>query len=78
MATEQYNRGDSLLFSGPYEMEFEDCFEKVVQTAHVLGMNIIAADVSISHRLQTRNCRKDEPRLIVAKFIRRSVKKEVF
>ena len=52
------------------EMEFEDCTEKIVQTAHAMEVNITAAGVSISHRLQIRT----EPRPIVAKFTRRSVK----
>ena len=59
-------------------MEFEDCTEKIVQTAHAMGVNITAADVSISHRLQIRTRRRDNPRPITAKFSRRSVKNEVF
>ena len=77
-AMEQYSRRDCLLFFGLYEMEFEDCTEKIVQTAHAMGVNITAADVSISHRLQIRTRRRDEPRPIIAKFTRRSVKIEVF
>ena len=59
-------------------MEYEDCTEKVVQTAQAMGVNITAADVSISHRLHTRNRPKEESRPIIAKFLRRSVKNEVF
>ena len=78
-AMEQYNRRDSLLFFGLYEMEFEDCTEKVVRAAHQKGAgNITAGDVSISHRLPTRNHRKDEPRRNNAKFFRKSVKNESF
>ena len=73
----QYNRRDCLLFFGLYGMEFGDCTEKIVQTAHAMGVNITAADVSISHRLQIRIRRRDEPRPIIAKF-NRSVKYEVF
>ena len=56
------------------EMEFEDCTEKIVQTADAMEVNITAADVSISHRIQIRTRRRDEPRPIVAKFTRSSVK----
>ena len=43
-----------------------------------MGVNITAADVSISHRLQIRTRRRDEPRPIIAKLTRISVKNEVF
>ena len=72
---EQYSRRDCLLFLGLLEMEYEDCTEKVVQTAQAMGVNITAADVSISHRSHTRNRPKEKPRPIIAKFLRRSVKK---
>ena len=77
-AMEQYSRRDCLLFFGLYEMEFEDCSEKIVQSVHATGVNITAADVSISHGLQIRTHRRDKPRPIIAKFTRRSVKNEVF
>ena len=77
-AMEQYSRRDCLLFFRLYEMEFEDCTEKIVQTAHAMGVNITAADVSISHRLQIRTRRRDEPRPIIANITRRSLKNEVF
>ena len=75
---EQYSRRDCLLFFGLLEMEYEDCTEKVVQTAQAMGVNITTADVSISHRLHTRTRPKEEPRPIIVKFLRRSVKNEVF
>ena len=59
-------------------MEFEDCTEIVVQTAHAMGMNITTADISISQRLQTRSRRKDKQGPNIAKFMHRSVKNEVF
>ena len=66
------------MFFGLLEMEYEDCTEKVVQTAQAIGVKITAADVSISHRLHTRNRPKEEPRPIIAKFLKRSVTNEVF
>ena len=77
-AMEQCSRRDCLLLFGLYEMEFEDCTEKMVRTAHAMGVNITAADVSFSHRLQVRTRRRDQPRPIIAKFTRRSVTNEVF
>ena len=59
-------------------MEYEDCTEKVEQTAQAMGVNITAADVSISYLLHTRNRPKEEPRPIIATFLRLSVKNEVF
>ena len=58
-AMEQYSRRDCLLFFGLYEMEFEDCTEKIVQTAHAMGVSFAAADVSISQRLRIRTRRRD-------------------
>ena len=77
-AMEQYSRRDCLLSFGLYKMEFEDCTEKIVQTAHAMGVSITAADVSISHRLQIRTRQRDKPGPIIAKFTRRSVKKGSF
>ena len=75
---EQYSRRDCLPFFRLYYMEFEDCTEKIVLTAHATGVNITAADVSTSHCLHIRTRRRDEPRPIIAIFTRRSVKNEVF
>ena len=45
-AIEQYNRRVCRLFLGLYEMEVEDCTEKVVQTDHAMGVNITAQSVT--------------------------------
>ena len=36
-ASEQHSRRDCLLFLGLHRKEFEDCTEKVVQTAHAMS-----------------------------------------
>ena len=74
---EQYNRRDCLLFGGLYESDFEDCTEKVIQTVNAMGLDISYSDISISHRLSTRHRRRDEPRPIIAKFTRRTVRNQV-
>ena len=76
-AIEQYNRRDCLLFFGLYETEEENTTEKVVETARAMGVNISYTDVSISHRLQTRNRKRGEPKPIIAKFTRRTVKNDI-
>ena len=69
---EQYNRQDCLLFFGLTEIE--DCVDKEVQTAFVMGVEIMHDDVSVRHRLHTRNRRSDEPRPIIPKFTHRNTK----
>ena len=76
-AIERYNRRDCLLVFGLHETEEENTTEKVVETAMAMGVNISYTDVSISHRLQTRNRKRGESKPIIAKFIRRTVKKDI-
>ena len=71
---EQYNRRDCLLSFGLHENEEENTTEKIVETAMSMGVNIPYTDVSVSHRLQTRNRKRGEPKPIFAKFIRRTLK----
>ena len=75
---EQYNRRDCLLFFGLVECEGENCTDKIVETAHAMGVPITHSDVSISHRLFTRNRRPGEPRAVIAKFTRRDTKNAIY
>ena len=75
---EQYNRRDCLLFYGIYEHENENTTAKVIKTAAAMGIFIEPTDVSISHRLATRNRARSQPKPIIAKFVRREVKNNVY
>ena len=57
---EQYNRRDCLLFHGIYEHENENTTTKVMETAAAMGIFIEPTDVSISHRLATRNIARSQ------------------
>ena len=72
-AIELYNRRDF----GLYETEEENTTVKVVETVRAMGVNISYTDVSISHRLQSRNLKRSEPKPIIAKFTRRTVKNDI-
>ena len=82
---EQYERRDSLVFSGkciPKETDNEDTTSVILQVLrHVLFMHDIRrSDINVCHRLGGR--RKDRKgnsleRPIICKFISRSVKREV-
>ena len=75
---EQYARRDCLMFFGLEEEEGEDTTQKVVETVNAMGANLSAEEVSISQRLFTRNRSHGEPRPVIAKFIRRSVKQQIY
>ena len=75
---EQNNRRDCLQFYGIYEHENENTTTKVIETAAVMGIFIEPTDVSISHRLATRNRARSQPKPIIAKFVRREVKNNVY
>ena len=77
-ALEQYNRRDCLIFHNLYEEEGEDTTIKVVQTAKAMGIDINPDDISISHRLSTRNRSQGEPKPIIAKFTKRTTKNAIY
>ena len=49
-----------------------------METAHAMGVAITHSDVSISHRLFTRNRRPGEPRAVTVKFTRRDTKNAIY
>ena len=83
---QQYSRRDCLEFKNIPELEDESTNEIVVNVAELLGVNISHDDISISHRLPPSKPWKDElgntqpppPPPIIAKFVRRDVKDDVF
>jgi len=70
---EQYNRRDSIRIFGLTEAEEENTNTLVLETATAMGARICPGDVSISHRLPTRN-NDGKPRPIIVKFTRRDMK----
>ena len=77
-SVEQYNRRDCLLFSGLHEHEHETTTTKVIETAATMGIFIEPTDVSISHRLASRNRARSQLKPIIAKFVRKEVKNNVY
>ena len=75
---EQYARRDCLMFFGLCEEQDEDTTSKVVETALTMGIQISHDEISVSHRLSTRNRAVEGPRPIIAKFIRRTTKNDIF
>ena len=66
------------MFFGLVEEREENATLKVIETAAATGLNISVDEVSISHRLQTRNRQYGEPRRVIAKFVRRTNKHMVY
>ena len=83
---QQYSRRDCLEFKNIPQLEDESTNEIVVNVAELLGVSISHDDISISHRLPPGKPWKDEqgniqppsPPPIIAKFVRRDVKEDVF
>ena len=75
---EQYSRRGCVLFYGLNEDPREDTTLKVLETARAMGIDIEQEEISISHRLQTMNRKPREPRPIIAKFLRRVVKNNIY
>lgn len=73
---EQYSRSNNLRIFGIKEAADED-IEKVVTKfcQEKLDIKITALDIDICHRLQSK---KDSPKPILVKFVRRSVKNRIF
>ena len=53
----------------------EDVYQKIVDVAIKMGRQISETDISICHRVPSRNLKKDEGRPIIVKFVRRLTKK---
>ena len=66
------------MFLGLVEEREENTTLKVVETAAAIGLDIRVDEVSISHRLQTRNWQYGKPRLVIFKFVRRTTEQMVY
>lgn len=78
---EQYLQRDCLENKGIPVQEDEDTNDLVVQVANLVGAAIQVEDISISHRLPSRNDQWKGPPstpVIIAKFVRREVKEEFY
>ena len=73
-SNEQYGRRDNIRIFGVKEEADEDVYQKVVDVARKVGHQISKTDISICHRVPSRNVKKDEGRPIIVKFVRRQTK----
>lgn len=75
---EQYGRRDCLEIKGiPYNKE-ECTDEIVVSVAKKTGINITKNDISISHRLPSRQSNTQQPPTIIAKFLSRKTRDDLY
>ena len=74
----QYSRRESLVFSGstlPAYKEGENCAEEICKLLPAkLGINISGADISIAHRLGSRQTNGIDRRSMIVKFVRRDLR----
>ena len=72
-SNEQYGRRDNGRIFGLKEEADEDVYQKVVDVAMKVGQ-ISKTDISICHRVPSKNLINDEGRPIIVKFERRQTK----
>ncbi|EDO42778.1 predicted protein [Nematostella vectensis] len=72
---QQYGRRDCLEFVGIPKVDNDDPVKLVIETAALAGVEVKEDDISIAHRLKPTKKGQDR---IIAKFIRRSKRDEVY
>lgn len=75
---EQYSRRDCLELSGIPLKPRESTNQIVMGIAEEIGVEIAEEDISVSHRLPSRNRNPDRPPVIIAKFVRRDTKERLY
>ena len=79
---ERYGRRQNLEFQGVPESENEDVPKLVVEICELFGVKINQIDISIAHRLSAMKARDDSkkpnPPAIIATFISRSARNEIY
>ena len=70
---EQYTRKNSLEFHGVPESAYTSTEEAVIKVANAAEVPVVAEDIEISHKLNTRGSKA-----IIAKFINHKVKSSVY
>ena len=73
-SNEQYGRRDNVRTFGLKEEDDENVYQKVDDVAMKVGHQISITDISICHRVSSRNLKKDEGCPINVKFVRRQTK----
>lgn len=73
---EQYSGRECLEIKGIPSTLYENTDEIIVKVGSLVGVDIVANDISVSHRLPTKNHRYPPP--IIAKFVRRNVRDELY
>ena len=70
---EQYSRKNSLEFHGVPESAYTSTEEAVIKIANAVDIHVVAEDIEISHKLNTRG-----GKAIIAKFINHKVKSSLY
>ena len=75
---EQYGSRDCLEIRGIPIQEGEDTDTIVCSVGNLVNVNIKTEDISISHRLKSSPTDRNQPPVIMAKFVRRSVRDKLY
>ena len=75
---EQYSRRECLEISGIPKKIKEDTNQIVIDIGEMLGIEITEDDLSVSHRVPPNKRNPDRPPAIIAKFVRRDKKEELY
>ena len=75
---EQYGHRDCLEIRGIPVQDSEDTDTKVCSVGNLVNVNIKTEDISISHRLKSSPTDRNQPPVIIAKFVRRSVRDKLY
>ena len=75
---EQYSRRDCLEFSGIPKRATENTNQIVIDIAEAAGVDIEEDDISVSHRLPPNKRNNDRPPVIIAKFVRRDTREQLY
>ena len=75
---EQYSRREWLEFCGIGKRPIEDTNKIILTIGDALGVQINEEDISVSHRLPQNKHNVDKPPIIIAKFVRRDTKENLY
>ena len=75
---EQYSRRECLEFCGIGKRPIEDTNKIILTIGDALGVQINEEDISVSHRLPQYKHNVDKPPIIIAKFVRRDTKENLY
>ena len=73
-SNQQYGRRDNVRIFGVEEAPNEDVYQAVIDVAEKAGCQVSRADISICHKVPSRNVKPGQGRPIIAKFVRRQTK----